>query len=113
MKSDIKSLFDNQNNLDGFIKTTDSPVPLTSEQKVILNRKGNIYFNSGDLLSARRLFITTGYSDGLIRIGDKYMEDGKELQALKVYWLARSQRKCEPIFQNLAKAISLLLQEKD
>ena len=35
---------------DGFIKVTDSPVNgLSSEQKVILNRKANIMFNNGNI----------------------------------------------------------------
>ena len=34
----------------GFIKVTDEPIKsLTSQQKVILNRKGNILFNNGDI----------------------------------------------------------------
>ena len=60
----------NQNRLtDGFIKVTDQPVRgLTAEQKVILNRKANIMFNKGNIEDARRIYITTGYSDGLTRI---------------------------------------------
>lgn len=110
--NDLKSLIDNQD-VEGFIKVTDSPVPLTSEQKVILNRKGNAYFNAGDLLSARRIFITTGYSDGLIRVGDTLLNDGKELQALKLYWLAHNKNKCNDLFEKLANIISEIIKEED
>ncbi len=95
---------------EGFIKVTDAPVKgLTSEQKAILNRKGNVLFNQGEVESARRLFITTGYSDGLARVGDYYAQKNKELQALKLYWLAHNKKKSEQIIQKVASLISTLL----
>lgn len=110
LKSKMKQVIQNE----GFIKVTDSPVSsLTSEQKAILNRKGNVLFNQGDVESARRLFITTGYSDGLTRVGDYYAQNtNKELQALKLYWLAHNKRKSEPIIQKVATIIKTLLNEK-
>ncbi len=40
MKEDLKKAFDHHAHPDGFIKVTDSPVTsLTSEQKVVINRK--------------------------------------------------------------------------
>ena len=81
---------------DGFIKVTDSPVKgLNSEQKALLNRKGNFLLNSGKIEEARRIFITTGYSDGLIRIGDIYLKKNKTIDALKLYLLAHDKRKAE------------------
>lgn len=95
---------------DGFIKVTDNPVSgLTSEQKVILNRKANIMFNNGNIEDARRIFITTGYSDGLTRVGDYYMNHNQELKALKAYYLAHNKRDAEPIYESLAKLISTLI----
>ena len=79
------------------------------EQKVVLNRKGNIFFNQGKILEARRLFITTGYSDGLNRVAAKSMEEGKELDALKLYLLAHNKREAEPLIEKLANIISSLL----
>jgi hypothetical protein len=87
----------------GLIKSTDFPVQtLNSEQKVSLNRKGNVFFNQGEIETAKRIFITTGYSDGLSRVGDFYAGKGLELEALKLYWLAHNKRKAEPIIQKLA-----------
>jgi len=97
---------------DGFIKVTDSPVNgLNAEQKVILNRKANIMFNNGNIEDARRIFITTGYSDGLTRVGDYYMNKNESLKALKAYYLAHNKRDVEPIYSDIAKLISTLLQE--
>lgn len=97
---------------DGFIKVTDSPVStLNSEQKVILNRKGNILFNQGQIEGARRIFTTTGYSDGLTRCGDVYMKKNQSIKALKQYVLAHNKSKSEPIYEKMAEVISCLLKE--
>lgn len=97
---------------DGFIKVTDNPVKgLTPEQKVILNRKANTMFNNGNIEDARRIYITTGYSDGLTRVGDYYMNKNESLKAFKAYILAHNKRDVEPIYDNIAKVISSLITE--
>ncbi len=96
----------------GFIKTSDAPLTsLSSEQKVQLNRRGNTLFNEGDISSATRLFVTTGYSDGLNRIGDSYKKEGDELSALKYYLLAHNKAKSEPLLEKIASVVSQMLQE--
>ncbi|EID84277.1 hypothetical protein MSI_22600 [Treponema sp. JC4] len=95
---------------DGFIRLTDNPVEgLSSEQKVILNRKANTMFNNGNIEDARRIFITTGYSDGLTRVGNHYMDKNQSLKALKAYYLAHNNRETEPIYEQIAKVISKLI----
>lgn len=112
MKDDLKKDFAHPKEPGHFIKVTDFPVfGLTSEQKVVLNRKGNIFFNQGKILEARRLFITTGYSDGLNRVAEKSMEEGKELDALKLYLLAHNERNAEPLIEKLAGIISSIIKE--
>jgi len=97
---------------DGFIKVTDNPVNgLTPEQKVILNRKANVMFNNGNIEDARRIYITTGYSDGLTRVGDYYMNKNESLKALKAYYLAHNKRDALPIYEDIAKIISTLLKD--
>lgn len=114
MDKSLKTEFERQKTTEGFIKTSDNPVlELTSEQKVIINRKGNILFNQGDFLSAQRLFITTGYSDGLGRVGDMYMKSNEELKALKLYLLAHNKRKCEPLIKKVAGLIAMLINEEE
>lgn len=98
---------------EGFIKVTDKPVNgLTAEQKVILNRKANAMFNAGNVEDARRIFITTGYSDGLTRVGNYYMNKNESLKALKAYFLAHNNRDSQPIYENIAQVISTLLKEE-
>jgi hypothetical protein len=96
----------------GFIKTTDAPLTqLTAEQKAQLNRQGNVFFNDGNIEGAKRIFVSTGYSDGLTRIGDHYMKEHKELDALKFYLLAHNKRRADSLIQKAAELISLLLKE--
>lgn len=112
LEKEFKKTVEDNHIPDGFIKVTDSPVSgLTSEQKVILNRKANTMFNSGNIEDARRIFITTGYSDGLTRVGNYYMNKNQDLKALKAYVLAHNKRESEPIYENIAKVISSLLKE--
>lgn len=106
----LKDLFTKKNAVDGFIKVTDKPVgTLSSEQKAVLNRKGNELFNTGDIEHARRIYITTGYSDGLTRVGDVYMKQQRPLDALKLYLLAHNKRKSEPLIEILANIVSIEL----
>lgn len=96
----------------GFIKVTDKPIgALSSEQKAVLNRKGNVLFNEGKIDEACRIFVTTGYSDGLTRVGDVYSKKNERLTALKFYLLANNARKAEPMYETLAKIVSVLLKE--
>ncbi len=93
----------------GLIKSGDLPVQnLGPEQKAALNRKGNILYNEGDIETARRIFVTTGYSDGLSRVGDFYAGKGREIEALKMYWLAHNGRKSGPLIKKLADLIGML-----
>ncbi len=95
---------------DGFIKVTEKPLAnLSSEQKALLNRKGNALFNDGKYDAACRIFVTTGYSDGLTRIGDLYEKQNKDLSALKYYWLANNKKKAEPIIEKIASLISKII----
>jgi len=108
----VKNILSSKEIPDGFIKVTEKPLgTLTSEQKAILNRKGNILYNQGKYEEARRIFLATGYSDGLTRIGDKYAQTNNELKALKLYLLAHNTKKVEPIYQKIANVMSALIEE--
>jgi hypothetical protein len=92
----------------GFIKTSSLP----SDKKAALNRKGNELFNSGDIEKARRVFVTTGYSDGLIRVGDADMKAGDPVKALKMYMAAGEKRKAAAITEKMAMVIRYFLEEE-
>ncbi|MDR2901024.1 MAG: hypothetical protein LBV20_05850 [Treponema sp.] len=107
-----KNVFDRFNGQEAFIKTT-KPLKLEGSQKAALNRKGNVLFNSGDIEGARRVFLTTGYTDGLVRVGDFYKSQGRDLDALRMYWIAPDKKKCEPILEKLSVLIRTLINEED
>jgi len=109
---DFKKVFGKFENSNVFVKTT-VPPNITSAQKAALNRKGNMLFNSGDIENARRIFETTGYSDGLSRVGDYYKSQNRFLEALKMYWMAPDRVKCEPMFMQLAEIMRNLIREEE
>lgn len=93
-----------------FIKVTENALtPLSSEQKAVLNRRGNQLFNEGFINEAQRIFITTGYSDGLSRVGDYYAAQKNTLKALRMYCLAKNKRKSGPIIDSLVGLIRVLI----
>jgi len=97
----------------GLIKTADLPTPgVEADRKVKLNRRGNELFNKGDIEGARRIFQTTGYSDGLIRVGERYMADSRPLEALKMYRLAKDEKRFEAVIATAAFVIQNLLREQ-
>jgi hypothetical protein len=108
---DRKKGFQERDGAGSFLKT-DEKIPLDGSQKAALNRKGNVLYNSGDIESARRIFLTTGYSDGLARIGDYYKGKGRVLEALKMYWIAPDHKKAQPILSQLSEMIKELLNEQ-
>ena len=112
MALNFKDVVEERQIPDGFIKVTDKPIKgLSSEQKAILNRRGNVFFNKGDIESARRIYLTTGYSDGLIRVGDEYAKKKQTLKALKMYTLAHNTSKTGPIYEKIAATIGSLLKD--
>ena len=109
---DYKSIFEKVKDQNSFIKTTVKSVVVDGTQKAALNRKGNVLYNSGDIEGARRIFLTTGYSDGLVRVGDYYRNEGRELDALRMYWIAPDRNKAEPIIAKLSAIIQNMLQDE-
>jgi hypothetical protein len=107
-----KKAFDKFENENVFIRTT-VPLPMDSAQKAALNRRGNVLYNSGDIEGARRIFMTTGYSDGLSRVGDYYRSQNRLIEALRMYWLAPDRVKYDPLIQQLAGIVHNLIDVKE
>jgi hypothetical protein len=96
----------------GFLKTTaESPAQLNGEKRAALIRKGNELFNKGEFGLAQRIFMTTRYSDGLIRVGDRYVKDGRPLEALQAYWLAPAPDKTNALVEKIAQVMKQWLAE--
>jgi hypothetical protein len=96
----------------GFLKTTqEKGARISKEQRAALIRRGNELFNKGDFDLAQRIFVTTKYSDGLIRVGDRYADGGKPLEALRAYWLAPCPEKAAVLIERIAKVMKQWLSE--
>ncbi|MDR0622958.1 MAG: hypothetical protein LBG10_00825 [Treponema sp.] len=108
---DYKKFFEKFETQNVFVKTTKSP-PIDGSQKAALNRKGNILYNAGNIEAARRIFLTTGYSDGLSRIGDYYQSQGRDIDALRMYWIAPDRTKSEPIIMRISALLQGLIHEE-
>jgi hypothetical protein len=96
----------------GFIRET-LPMSMDGPQKAALNRKGNLLLNSGEVETARKIFMTTGYSDGLSRIGNYYKSQSRMIDALRMYWMAHDRAHAEPVLEQLAELIRNLLREEE
>jgi hypothetical protein len=88
------------------------PASLGGEKRAALIRKGNELFNKGEFNLAEKIFITTRYSDGLIRMGDHYRKEGKPLKALQAYWLAPAPDKSAAIVEQMAQVMKQWLSEE-
>ncbi len=98
---------------EGFLKISrDEDLRLSQDTKIQLNRRGNQLFNEGKLEQAKRIFLTTGYSDGLIRVGDAYLERKQPLEALRMYWLAPYPKRVGEMTAQMALVIRDWLKQK-
>jgi len=109
---DRKKIFENFDDQNAFIKVS-APSPVDGSDKAALNRKGNQKFNEGDVESARRIFMTTGYSDGLSRVGDYYKSKERSIEALRMFWMGHDRKKSEPIIEKLSFLIQDMLREEE
>lgn len=107
-----KKIFEKHDEENAFIKVS-IPKDVKGSQKAALNRKGNQLFNNGDIEAAKRVFLTTGYSDGLRRVGDHYKNKNRLIEALRMYWIAPDKTKTEPIIEQLAGVIQSLIHEEE
>jgi len=107
---DYKKIFEKFNEQNIFVKTT-VPSSVEGSDKAALNRKGNVLFNSGDIEGARRIFMTTGYSDGLSRVGDYYKSKNRLIEALRMYWIAPDRSKSEPLIEQLSFLLKQMIEE--
>ena len=83
---------------------------MDQRERVEMIRRGNEYFNNGDIARAEALFMKAGYRDGLTRVADYFFFDRRlPLVALKYYRLVNRQDKVKEIFERMAFALGRLL----
>jgi hypothetical protein len=77
-----------------------------------LIRKANELFNKGEILHSKRIFLTVGYTDGIIRIGDYYYKKNDFLNALQMYILAPDRPKADKILEKMAQVVQHWIKEE-
>ena len=96
----------------GFLKTTRPNLPpLPSDLKVQLIRKGNDLFARGEFEQAKKIFVSTTYTDGMVRLGDHYAKNKDYLSAFQMYKLAPAAPQAEAMVQKLTTVLKNWLQE--
>jgi hypothetical protein len=99
---------------DGFLKVSDyKPKDLSKEERAALIRKGNEAFNAKKYKLAKRVYITTGYSDGLIRLAEYYMSIKQPLEALKLYWIAPHRKGVDRMIEKAAQILGSWLKAEE
>ncbi|MFP4153090.1 MAG: hypothetical protein ACLFR8_05580 [Alkalispirochaeta sp.] len=82
-------------------------------KRAALIRKGNELYNQGNLETAKRIFVTVRYSDGLMRLGNYYMDTGAPLEAFRMFWLAGDRRRVEEMTEQMALIVRKWLHEDE
>lgn len=99
---------------DGFIKTSElKPKELSREERAALIRKGNELFNAKKYDLAKRVYITTGYTDGLMRLAEYYLSIRQPLEALKLYWIAPNKKGVDRMIEKAAQILGSWLTEDE
>jgi hypothetical protein len=86
---------------------------MNAKQRAALIRRGNELFNEKNYTEAEKIFVKTGYKDGLVRIGDYlYYEKRQPLAAYKYYRMTGSRNKINEIFERMIFAFKNILAGK-
>ena len=98
---------------DGFLKISESKtVSLPKDKRIALIRKGNEFFNRKKYDLAKKIFLTTGYTDGLIRLGEYYYEQGRSLEAFRMFWLAPYPKRVNAMLEKMVYIMKEWLKEE-
>ncbi len=98
---------------EGFIKTVrPKTIQVKSSEKAALIRKGNQLLNSGDVEMARKIFLSLGYSDGIIRIGDYYYNNADYAEAWRMYKIAPAPDKAAQMTELMANILVKWMEDR-
>ncbi len=97
---------------EGFLKVVaPAKTVVDPARKAALIRKGNQILNEGDVETARKIFLTLGYSDGISRVGDYYYRKCDYFEAYRLYTLAPAPEKRAELIGRMAGVVREWLNE--
>jgi hypothetical protein len=82
-----------------------------SSTRAKLIRKGNEFFTDGKIKAAEKIFISVDYKDGLVRLGDYYLENKDIVKSCEMYFMSENNSKINSFLENSARVIEKLLKE--
>ncbi len=83
---------------------------MKDDEKAALARKGNEFYNSGNIKEAIKYFVKAGYRDGIMRVADYYYFDKKQpLIALKFYKMINRKDRIDEIYARMIFALNKML----
>lgn len=80
--------------------------------RALLIRKGNDFFVGGNIKAAEKIFVTTDYKDGLVRLGDYYFTNRDIYKAAEMYFMSGNESKIKLFSEKCAKIIEIMIEEK-
>lgn len=83
------------------------------EDRARLIREGNKEFNSGNIRKAARIYESTNYKDGLIRVGDHFYKKHQPLIAYGYYRKADYKPMLESLQESFVVALKVWLTEDE
>ena len=90
----------------GFIRlTAPAKTKVTPVQKAALIRRGNQLFGEGKITLAQKMFLTLGYSDGIIRCGDYHYKKADYWEAFRMYKLAPAPQQLAELTARMADVV--------
>jgi hypothetical protein len=83
---------------------------MDEKQRIEMIRKGNELFNKGEIATASKILVKTGYRDGITRVADHYFYDRRQpLTALPYYKMANRVDKVNEIYERMMFALGKLI----
>ena len=81
-----------------------------SSTRAKLIRKGNEFFSSGKIKDAEKIFVSVDYKDGLVRLGDYYL-DKDIIKSCEMYFMSENNSKINSFLEKSARIIEKFLKE--
>ena len=83
---------------------------MDQKQRIELIRKGNELFNKGEIDLAAKIFVKTGYRDGITRVADHFFYDKRlPLVALPYYKMVNCTEKVNEIYERMFFALGKMI----
>jgi len=79
--------------------------------RIQLIRKGNQLFTEGNINLAEKIFITTDYKDGLVRLGDYYFKNNDVYKSAQMYFMSENKQKINTFCKKMALVIEKYLND--